>query len=66
VSSLEAVPRTDAYMPTTLGDLKTLNKMLAVDEEIKKSNLRYTRLISFRVSRVSDAHLRAFTPEPTL
>jgi len=35
--------------------------MLAVDEE-KKSNLCYTRLIPFRVS---DAHLRGFTPEPT-
>jgi len=29
---------------------------------IKKSNLRYTRLIHFRVSRVSGAHLRGFAP----
>jgi len=30
-----------------------------------KSNLRYTRLIPFRVSRVSSAHLRGFAPRPT-
>jgi len=40
--------------------------MLAVDEEIKYSNLRYSHLIPFRVSRVSDAHFRGFAPEPTL
>jgi len=34
--------------------------MLAVDEEIKKSNLRYTGLIPFRVSRVSGAHSHGF------
>jgi len=31
----------------------------------KKSNLHYTRLIPFQVSRVSGAHLRGFVPEPT-
>jgi len=31
----------------------------------KKSYLYYTRLIHFRVSRVSGAHLRGFAPEPT-
>jgi len=40
--------------------------MLAVDEEIKKSNLRYTSLIPFRVSQVSDVYLRVFALEPTL
>jgi len=31
----------------------------------KKSNLHYTRLIPFRVSRVSGAYLRGFAPRPT-
>jgi len=31
----------------------------------KKSNLHYTRLIPFRVSRVDGAHLRGFAPRPT-
>jgi len=30
-----------------------------------KSNLHYTRLISFRVSRVSSVHLRGFATGPT-
>jgi len=30
----------------------------------KKLNLYYTRLIPFRVSRVSGAHLRGFAPRP--
>jgi len=30
-----------------------------------KSNLCYTCLIPFRVSRVSSAHLRGFAPRPT-
>jgi len=29
----------------------------------RKSNLHYTRLIPFRVSRVSGAHLRGFAPQ---
>jgi len=35
--------------------------------KLKKSNFRYTRLITFRlrVSRVSGAHLRGFAPGPT-
>jgi len=33
---------------------------------LKKSNFRYTRLMPFRVSRVSGAHFREFTPEITL
>jgi len=32
----------------------------------KKSNIHYTRLILFPVSRVSGAHFRGFAPEPTL
>jgi len=32
----------------------------------QKSNLNFTRLIPFRVSRVSSAHLRGFPPWPTL
>jgi len=40
--------------------------MHAVDGKIKKSNLCYTRLIPFRVSQVSDAHLHGFAPELTL
>jgi len=32
------------------------------DRKIKKSNLRYTRLIPFGVSRVSGAQLRGFVP----
>jgi len=32
----------------------------------QKSNLLYTRLIPFRVSRVNDAYLRGFAPDPTL
>jgi len=31
----------------------------------QKSNLRYTRIIPFRVSRVSGAHVRGFAPRPT-
>jgi len=34
--------------------------------QIKKSNLHYTRLIPFRVSRVSCAQHRSFAPGPTL
>jgi len=33
--------------------------------QIKKSNLRYTRLIPFRASRVSGAQLRGSAPGPT-
>jgi len=31
----------------------------------KKSNFHYTLLMHFRVSQVSGAHLRGFTPGPT-
>jgi len=34
--------------------------MLVMYRRTEKSNLRYTRLIPFRVSRVSGAHLRGF------
>jgi len=33
-------------------------------DQIIKSNLHYTRLIPFRMSRVSGAHLRGFAPGP--
>jgi len=36
-----------------------------MDSIKSKSNLHYTRLIPFRMSRVSGAHLRGFAPGPT-
>jgi len=37
-------------------------KLLLIDNCTFKSNLHYTRLIPFRVSRVRGIHLRGFAP----
>jgi len=46
-------------------DFNDIPKTYGCIYQIKKSNLYYTRLIPFRVSGVSDAHLRSFAPGPT-